>query len=207
VLAVAQPDAAAAYARLVIRSGPADATAIVAAHALTLPNLAVFTLVPAMGGCDGVYGADSGLDAVCLDRFPREPSLDLFTPGSGPRPGIADAPRSFLILLLVPAAATTLGGAAAARRARRRDGLERLGVGVGAGATFAILVAAASALAGIRVSGRLFGGTSAGWILYGPDPVWAGILALGWGIVGGAVGATFAGRRTSRPPGAGAGPR
>jgi hypothetical protein len=212
VLAVAQPDATAAYARSVIRSGPGDATVIVAAQALSLPNHAIFTLVPAMGGCDGVYGEGVRLDAICLHRVPRELSLELFTPESGPRPEIDDAPRAFLILLLVPAAATTLGGAAAVRRARDEargeargrarewSGPERAGIGAGAGVVFAVLVAAASALAGIRVSGELFGGAATGSIVYGPDPLRAGILALGWGIPGGAIGGLLAGRRPSRRP-------
>jgi hypothetical protein len=188
----------------VIRSGPGDATVVVAAQALSLPNHAIFTLVPAMGGCDGVYGEGVRLDAICLDRVPRELSLELFTPESGPRPEIDDAPRAFLILLLVPAAATTLGGVAAVRRARRRarewSGPERAGIGAGAGVVFAVLVAAASALAGIRVSGELFGGAATGSIVYGPDPLRAGILALGWGILGGAIGGLLAGRRPSRRP-------
>jgi hypothetical protein len=199
VLAVAQPDATAAYARSVIRPGPGEATVIVAAQALSLPNHAVFVLVPAMGGCDGVYGEGIRLDVICLDRFPRELSLDLFTPESGPRPEIADAPRAFLILLLAPAAATILGGAAAVRRARWRSGLQRAGLGVAAGAVFAALVAVASAFAGIRVSGELFRGASAGSVVYGPHPLRAGFLALGWGIVGGAIGALLGGRPTERP--------
>jgi hypothetical protein len=203
VLALAQPDATAAYARSLIRSGPGEATVIVAAQALSLPNHAVFALVPAMGGCDGVYGEGVRLDAICLDRFPRGLSLDLFTPESGPRPEIADAPRAFLILLLAPAAATTLGGAAAVRRARGRSGLVRAGLGAAAGAVFAVLLTVASALAGIRVSGELFGGASAGPVVYGQQPLWAGILALGWGIVGGAIGALL-GRRPAERPGAGA---
>jgi hypothetical protein len=199
VLAVAQPDATAAYARAVIRSGPSEGTVIVAAQALSLPNHAVFALVPAMGGCDGVYGEGVRLDVICLGRFPRELSLDLFTPESGPRPEIADAPRAFLVLLLAPAAATTLGGAAAVRRARERSGLGRAGLGAAAGAVFAVLVAVASALAGIQVSGELFRGASAGSVVYGPHPLRAGILALGWGIVGGAIGALLAGRPAERP--------
>ena len=193
VLAVAQPDATAAYARSVIRSGPGGATVIVAAQALSLPNHAVFTLVPAMGGCDGVYGEGVRLDGICLDRFPREFSLDLFTPESGPRPDIADAPRAFLMLLLVPAAATTLGGAAAGRRGRGRSGPERAALGAAAGAVFALLVALAAALAGIRVSGELFRGATAGSVVYGPDQLRAGILALGWGVLGGAIGALLGG--------------
>jgi hypothetical protein len=199
VLAVAQPDATAAYARSVIRSGPGEATVIVAAQALSLPNHAVFALVPAMGGCDGVFGEGVRLDVICLDRFPRELSIDLFTPESGPRPEIGDAPRAFLILLLAPAAATTLGGAAAVRSARGRSGLKRAGLGAAAGAVFAVLVAVASALAGIRLSGELFRGASAGSVVYGPQPLRAGILALGWGIVGGAIGALLGGRPAERP--------
>ena len=68
------------------------------------------------------------------------------------------------------------------------------------------LPAVASALAGIRVSGELFRGASAGPVLYGPHPLRAGILALGWGIVGGAIGALLGGRPADRPgPGADAG--
>lgn len=197
VLAVAQPDATAAYARSVIRSGPGDATLIVATQALSLPNQAVLTLVPAMGGCEGVYGEGVWLDVICLDRFPRALSLELFTPESGPRPEIADAPRVFLIMLLVPAAATTLGGAAAARRAGASSGPENAVRGAAAGAVFAVLVAVASSLAGIRVSGELFRGASAGSVVYGPNPLRAGIFALGWGILGGAIGALLAGRRPS----------
>lgn len=200
VLAVAQPDAAAAYGRFLIRSGPGEAPAIVAGQALSLPNHAVLTLVPAMGGCDGVYSGDGvRLDAICLDRVPRELSLALFTPESGPSPEIGDAPRSFLLLLLAPAAASILGGVAAARRAEGSTGPQRAAVGASAGVVFAVLVAVASALAGIRVSGELFTGTPGGSVIYGPDPLAAGVLALGWGVVGGAIGSVLGGRHPRRP--------
>jgi hypothetical protein len=151
-----------------------------------------------MGGCDGVYGEGIRLDAICLDRFPREFSLDLFTPESGPRPGIVDAPRAFLILLLAPAAATTLGGAAAGRGGGGRSGPKRAVLGAAAGVVFAVLVAVAATLAGIRVSGELFRGASAGSVVYGPHPLRAGLLALGWGVLGGAIGALLGARQPDR---------
>jgi hypothetical protein len=85
------------------------------------------------------------------------------------------------------------------RSARGRSGLERAGLGAAAGTVFAVLVAVASALAGIRLSGELFRGASAGSVVYGPHALRAGILALGWGIVGGAIGALLGGRPAERP--------
>jgi hypothetical protein len=194
-LAILAPDSVAAPVQRLAHHGAAP-LAVSAVHAvLLLPNASVTALAPAMGGCDGVYGAGVSLDAICLDRFPADLSLRLFTPESGPAPVIGDAPAIFFVLVLVPAAAAVLGGVEVARRAGSSSPAMRAAFGGGAGLVFAMLLSVAAYLAGVRVSGDLFDGAARGVVVYGARPFEVGALAAVWGAAGGALGAIIGVRR------------
>jgi hypothetical protein len=169
-------------------------------HALALPNQSTWVLVPAMGACDRIQGASgrAGSEAfLCYSRFPRHGEF-LTTLGgelgSGKRitspvapVRFTAAPPGYLLFLAVPLLATLAAGAAAGPRANPESRGEAAIVGALSGVVFAALVAVSSVLAGIGV--HLTGG---GDLTVGPDPVGGGLLALAWGVLGGAAGATLA---------------
>jgi hypothetical protein len=221
VAGIVQPDGPAAlltpttarYLRGVF-DRPVEGLVLLAHHLALAPDEAVWTLVPAMGACDGVHG-DASENVLCYGRFP----LDVTTT---PEPLTGDevvpvpfgeirfgaAPLGYLLFLLVPGVASVLGG----RRAAERLGAglrASLLAGASAGLVFAALVAAASLLSSVTVG---YGGAGrAGWVIAGPDVAAGTLLAAVWGIVGGSVGGATAGwsarirwaSRTARPARAG----
>ncbi len=113
----------------------------------------------------------------------------------------AGRPPAYFLFLLVPALATALGGRAAAARARL-SGRAAMPVGAAAGVPFAILVFAGSVLASVTIAyGSTFVEGSGGSIRIGPEPFGATVLALMWGVAGGAIGAASAGWPRSRRAG------
>ena len=187
---------------------------VLAHHVGLSPNEAVWALVPAMGACDGVRGTLRA-DLLCYGRFPS--SLGLLGRGEFPLLDVGDlrsgpAPPAYLLFLLVPAVATFAGG----RRSVQHAGVPRaraVTLGVLSGAIFSALVLAGGVLAsgtlGYQV--EIGGEVHRGWLLIGPNLVTGPLLALGWGIVGGAVGAISTRPRATEPspgsPPPGAGPR
>ena len=179
---------------------PAAGLVILGHHLAVVPNEAVWTLVPAMGACDGVRGSASH-DLLCYSRFPNRlettvPALQDLALSSPFGPVIfRRAPAGYLAFLLVPVAATLLGGRLAGRRfgASRR---ERALVGVSAGAMFALSIGVLSVLSSITVGyDAAFGDDgSAGWIVVGPNVVTGTLCALAWGCAGGALGAATSDR-------------
>lgn len=192
--------------------------AVVLGHHLAVaPNEGVWALTPAMGGCLGVFPASDVADPfLCYRRFPREP-LGLPPPSAWARPrdwiGFGDAPVAYLLFLIAPGAAAVAGGWRAVSAAGDADGSVRRAVALGAGAgmVFSALLAVASWAGSISAWGSLTVGvaTDEGAVRIGPDLRAAILLALAWGVVGGALGAALrtAGRRRSggprapRPPG------
>jgi hypothetical protein len=87
---------------------------------------------------------------------------------------------------LVPAVATIWGGRSAASRVERPE--DRLAAGVASGVVFALLIGAASWLAGVTL--RLESS-----VTLGPRPLLSVMLALAWGVAGGVVGALLARRQ------------
>jgi hypothetical protein len=182
-------------------------------HLAVAPNEAVWALVPAMGGCVGVRGSVE-TDLLCYGRFPvTVESVDQPVSGgeSVPIPiggaTFDTAPVGYFLFLLVPAVATVLGGRLAARRVGKR-GRAAAGVGASAGVVFAALVWVAAALSSLTVGyGAAFGESSrAGWVAVGPDVVRGALLALAWGVAGGAIGALSVGLvRSDLPARRGAG--
>jgi uncharacterized protein DUF6350 len=177
---------------------PAAGLVILGHHLAVAPNEAMWTIVPAMGACDGVRGSAT-VDFLCYARFPV--LLEAGVPAIEGLSGVAlpfgsvvfrRAPTAYLVFLLVPAAATLIGGRLAGRRfgASRR---ERALLGVTSGAMFALLVGIMSVLSGITIGyGAAFGGDgSSGWIIVGPNVVTGTLSALAWGSVGGALGAAI----------------
>jgi hypothetical protein len=170
-------------------------------HLAVAPNEALWTLVPAMGGCVGVRGSTSA-DVLCYGRFPVAVGTTSQPLAGGEsirvplgRAEFGTAPPGYFLFLLVPAAATVLGGRLAARTASAH-GREAAMVGAGAGLVFGVLVAAAAALSSVSVRyGAGFGGAdAAGWVIVGPNVVTGALLAAAWGLAGGALGATTRGR-------------
>jgi hypothetical protein len=169
-------------------------------HVAVLPNEAMWTLVPAMGGCDVIRG-DADADVLCYGRYPdalRAPtdaasSGDVLLFGEDVL-SFGKLPAGYLAFLLVPALATLLGGRHAVA-VSGRAGRGGLSVGAASGLVFAALVAAGALLSTVVVAyGAAGGGDDARWLLVGPDVLTGAALAAGWGCVGGAVGAATSSR-------------
>lgn len=166
-------------------------------HVAAGPNEGVWTLVPAMGGCDRVAGSESA-DLLCYGRFPVGGGAATIADEGGSLvlagPTRFDtAPPAYLLFLLVPAIATVLGGRRAAERAGA-SGVGGLAAGAGAGLVFAMFVAVAALLSTVTVGYGSGGGSSAGRVTVGPDVLAGTALSLAWGVVGGTIGAATAGR-------------
>lgn len=177
---------------------PDTGVAAFAHHVAVLPNEAMWTLVPAMGGCDVIRG-DIDADLLCYGRFAglQAPASDnglLLPVGDDGLPS-RQLPDLYLAFLLVPALATLLGGRHAAA-VSERAGRKGLPIGAASGLVFAALVAAGSLLSTVVITYGAAGRSNAGWVLFGPDALTGTALAIGWGCVGGAVGAAT----TSRDP-------
>jgi hypothetical protein len=216
VLGAASPGSVRAYFDHTLGGGSAG-TDLLVHHALALPNQSTWVLVPAMGACDRIQGAIGRPRSeafLCYSRFPRHGQF-LSTLGhelgSGTRVaspiapvGFTTAPPGYLLFLLVPLASALAGGATAARRAVTESRGEAAVTGALSGVVFAALVAVLCVLSGLNV--HLAGG---GNLTIGPDPVGGGLLALAWGVLGGAAGGALAFREPAahrhrpmdRPPG------
>jgi hypothetical protein len=180
-VALATPSTAQYYARVFER--PALGAVALGHHIALAPNEALWTLVPASGACDVVYGSERG-DFLCYGSFPSTSAGGSTTFGS--------APAGFLLFLLVPAVATVFGGRRASMRSGR-DGWSAVVDGAAAGVVYGVLVGVGCLFASITLSYAASARADVGaLLLIGPDPVWGTIAALGWGIVGGAIGAASA---------------
>jgi hypothetical protein len=206
VAGVVQPDGPAAlltpstarYVRAVF-DRPTPGILLLGHHVAVAPNEAVWTLVPAMGGCVSVRGSVQA-DLLCYRRFPTDvvaapvpiPGGRLVLPIGGASFGAAPAP--YLAFLLVPALASVLGGRRAGAR-RGTTGVDAIGLGAAAGVVFAALVAVVAALSSVTVAyGAAFAeSATAGRVVLGPEVWSAALLALAWGVIGGAIGAATRG--------------
>ena len=186
-VATATPSTARYFSTVFERPGQG---AVILAHHLALaPNEALWTLVPAVGGCDVVRGSDRA-ELLCYRRFPS---------GATPDGDVSfgNAPGGYLAFLLVPALATLVGGRWAGSTAEGA-GTSGAAIGAAAGVVFGVAVFAGCLLASVTLSyGATSGAGSGGgghlWI--GPDPVSGTLFALAWGLVGGAVGGASSGFR------------
>lgn len=189
---------------------PAEGAIVLAHHLALAPNEAAWVLVPAMGGCTGSFPNEGEPDrSLCYGRFPEDVAIPAWilppsaTAGPVATTRFGTAPAPYFLFLLVPLAAAMLGG----RRAAALGLDEGVSVsdrravflGVAAGAVSSVLVVVVGWAASISVSGSLTldGVTDpSGATRVGPGLLLGGLLALGWGMVGGAVGALVTSRST-----------
>ncbi|GIV00003.1 MAG: hypothetical protein KatS3mg014_1618 [Actinomycetota bacterium] len=183
------------YVRAVL-AHPGAGAAILAHHVTALPNEAVWALAPAMGGCTGAFPSPGKPTAfLCPGRFPLEVGLPVWLRPPGAEAGetrFGPAPWPYLVFLAVPAAGSLLGGRRAGAAA---EGRRRLAAGVGAGVVFAALVLVVGWASSLSLSSAATtpDGIRTSAVRLGPDLVSGGILALGWGVAGGALGAALVG--------------
>ena len=199
VAGIAQPDEAVALAtpstaRYVdtVFERPGQGSALLAHHLALSPNEAIWTLVPAAGACDVIRGSERS-DFLCYRRFPS------FAASSG-EVAFGNAPPGYLAFLLVPAIATIVGGRWAGSVSERPGVAPAAAAGAAAGAVFAIVMLGAIVASTITLTygahpdavGR------GGHLWIGPDPVTGTLVALAWGVIGGALGGATSGFRRSR---------
>jgi predicted membrane protein len=196
VLAAVRPQGTADYARAVSSNGPRAAALLLSHHALLLPNQSFFVLAPSMGGCTELRGPKASIPLLCPGRLPKLGSPDLLddvarVDGAQPAGGTtADRPMpaGYWMFVLVPAVATFSGGrSAGSGGSGAREFLVR---GAGAGVVFAVLVGVGSWLANAELILRGAEGIGTRALVLGPRPVPTALLALAWGVVGGALGAS-----------------
>lgn len=192
VLAVVHPADTRTYFETVFRRGTLPGVTLVGLTALLSPNLAAWILFPSMGACVRLAGTTS----QCLLSYAHFPG-----PGSGAGSGFGgvvagfapatqtNAPAGYLLFLLIPVAASVLGGMRAAGRGPASSRGEAALLGALGGTVFAILSAGLVFLASISGSvGQGLGRSAGSSFRLGPDPLPSILLALVWGIVGGALG-------------------
>ncbi len=196
VLAAVRPQGTADYARAVSSNGPRVAALLLGHHALLVPNQSFFVLAPSMGGCTELRGPRASIPLLCPGRLPALSSLDILediarVDGAQPADGTtADRPMpaGYWMFLLVPAVATfSAGRSAGSAGSGARESFVR---GAGAGVVFAVLVGVGSWFASVELvlHGAEGIGTSA--LTLGPRPLPTALLALAWGVGGGALGAS-----------------
>ncbi len=187
VVAGLRSDVSAAYVRAV---GRADAAGAIAAghHVLLVANQSFLIAAPSMGGCVTAEGSGSQPTALCLRTLTVRPGF-----GSAVLPDLTSrtVPLSplWLLFLLVPLGATVWGGHVAAAAVPGRG--ERALRGAGSGVVFAVIVLVGEAASAIAVERPPDGDL----LRVGADPVGIGVLALGWGVCGGVLGALVSARR------------
>jgi hypothetical protein len=208
VVAAVRPTGLERYARAVAASGPSGAALVLGVHAMVLPNQSLMIASASMGGCVTLSGRWGDEAILCADRFPAtDPptvaldAISLVAGGSAPSGRTRPMPPGYLAFGLVPLAGTLWGGRRAAAGAR--DPGRRLLRAAGAGVVFAVLMAAGVWAASMSIElGELAGGPAS--VTLGSAPLATGLLAVGWGVLGGMVGVSVpAGQGVGgSPPGA-----
>jgi hypothetical protein len=109
------------------------------------------------------------------------------------------APPGYLAFLLVPAIATIVGGRWTGS-VSGRSGAAPAAVGAAAGVVFAVVMLFAIVASSITLT---YGADTdaarrGGHLWIGPDPVTGTLVALAWGVIGGAIGGATSGLRGLR---------
>jgi uncharacterized protein DUF6350 len=212
VMAVLKPHSTAEYFSVFDR-GVLDGVLAIVATLLVLPNMAAWVLFPAMGSCVGLNGPLS----ICVLSYMHFPSDTGTTIAGATNPAslnLPSAPVGYYLFLLIPLFAVVLGGMAAARRGRATSRNDAVVLGALAGVVFGLLSLFTIALASISVKlgGDILAFGASGSFRIGPDLTSGVLLALVWGVVGGALGGLWEGRALPRgviataPPAVPAGP-
>ncbi|MGZ8631310.1 MAG: hypothetical protein ACXWZF_10135 [Actinomycetota bacterium] len=187
VFAAVRPEGLERYSVEVTSAGSSRTALYVGHQVLSAPNQAVWILSPSMGACDTLRVDGRPQDVLCLDRIPRgDDPATWFLSELGRKQGsspVAPMPSIALLFLLVPASAIVLGVRRVGRRASSAIGAAA--IGAGAGAVFAATVTMTSLAGSLWVGLR--SGEEVRTVAMGPDPLRTGLLALVWGVIGGAV--------------------
>ncbi len=195
VAGIAQPDEAVALATPstaryfdTVFERPGQGSALLAHHLALSPNEAIWTFVTAAGACDVIRGSERS-DLLCYRRFPS-------VAVSSGEVAFGNAPPGYLAFLLVPAIATIVGGRWAGS-VSERSGAAPAAVGAAAGVVFGVVMLGAIVASSITLTygadpdavGR------GGHLWIGPDPIAGTLVALAWGVIGGALGGATSGLR------------
>ena len=199
VLAAIRPGATRTYFETVSGPPTEQATMNIAHHVLLLPNQSLWVLVPAMGGCDGLSGGGVSATFLCYSKVPTTVTVNPEGLTSGTAVVQARLREGAIRLLPVPPGARAVGRAGRQIRRQERAQLrwEAVGMGAASGVVFAALVVVGSWLASVSagLSSPTGGIPANASVLIGPGVLAAGLLALVWGVVGGALGAWLEGRK------------
>ncbi len=175
-----------AYAREMQGEGRVGALSVTH-HLLLLPDQSLWILAPSMGGSTHVSFAGADRNVVSIDRVDLG-SVPRYVIGGRAAGSSVPLGGGFYLFLLVPAVATVLGGRAAGDASSRWP--RRGARGAAAGVVFAALVAAAAWGSAITVPIPAVGWAPASIEVAMPSTV---VLALAWGVVGGALGGLSSG--------------
>lgn len=203
VLAAVRPAGLASYARVMMGHGLGTDALLLGHQALLLPNQALFVLVPSMGGCVGLHGADFWYPIVCPGHLPRlEDGIPLYVNPSGhgfigflsPSPS-RSMPIAYALFMLVPLVATVWTGRAI--RSVASDPAVWIGTVIGAGAVFAVCVGVGSWLASITLTNASPPQPSS--VTLGATILPTVLIALAWGLGGGVIGGLLPRRQDAVP--------
>jgi hypothetical protein len=196
ILAMVKPEVTRTYVDWAFAGGPLTGTALLLLHAAVVPNMAAWILFPSMGACLSISSGPEFSCMISYSAFPTGPGLDFLQAAVGSAPHFPPPAPGWFLFLLVPAAATVVGGWTAARKAAATGRVEAIGVGALAGVAYALLAIPVVILAGIVLQlsgsiGEVF--TSSGPLRIGPDIGQGVLVALLWGVGGGAAGGLVGG--------------
>lgn len=188
VFAATEPSVTGKFLGAIFEPGALRGITVLALLVLIAPTLAVWALIASLGGCVGV----SGSATACLFSYGRFPAGSRAVPDGlfGPFSRLEGAPPELFLFLLVPLLTVLIGGSMAARRSEARTRTEGTIAGAVAGVAFSVLTLAAAVLSTMAL--EIGGGEAIGieQVTYrlGPDIPTGLLLALAWGVIGGALG-------------------
>ena len=204
VLAVVKPSATADYFQGIFEGGAVSGISGIVATLMIVPNMAAFILFPAMNTCltasAHVVGPSFNFCVLSWTQFPRE------VDGAGgvvPTGALPNPPIAYYLFVLAPLLAVILGGMLAARRGRAQTRQEAVALGATAGFLFGlggllvIILSALSAHGTVTAAQAAQTQSFRASLRFGPDLFPGFLIAMAWGVVGGAIGGLIEGR--SRP--------
>lgn len=206
VLAIVKPGATADYFQGIFDQGAVNGIAGIVATLMVVPNMASFILFPAMiptclTASAHVVGPSFSFCVLSWTQFPRE------VEGAGaqaiPTGALPNPPLGYYLFVLAPLLAVVLGGILAARRGKAETRQEAVGLGAAAGFLFGLGALLVIVLSALSAHGTVTAAQAAqtqsfeASLRFGPDLFPGFLIAMAWGVIGGAIGGLIEGR--SRP--------
>jgi hypothetical protein len=206
VVAAARPGDTGRYLAEGFSGGAVAGLGVVILGVLALPNLALWILAPAFGGCVEIssgFGFTSG--PYCFMSYTHAASHPLAARDIyWGFPKLGAPPAELWAFLIVPVVAVVVGVLHALRVGDVRTRRDGMAVGALTGAVFigVFLVALLLSTVTIRLEGAL-SDVNTGYYRYGPQPLDAIELGVAWVVIGGTLLGWAAGRRAERATPAG----